>query len=85
VEAQFAEVLGAELVPINPAVDPCEAEWRLEQSGLRLVLLAGQLYRFTPPFPQRFEESLSGMGIGARKAWLRAQVEAVRRAGKVAA
>lgn len=86
VEAQFAEVLGADLVPINPAgADPCEAEWRLEQQGLRLVLLAGQLYRFAPPFPQRFEEPLSGMGIGARKAWLRAQVEAVRRAGKVAA
>lgn len=79
VEAQFAEVLGAELVPVRPDVDPCESEWRLEQSGLRLVLLAGELYRFTPPFPQRFEEPLSGMGIGSRKAWLRAQVEAIRR------
>lgn len=78
VENQFAEQLGAELVPRTAGV-PGDDEWVLHQPGLRLVLLAGQLYRFMPPFPHRFEEPLSGMGIGSRKAWLRAQVEAVRR------
>lgn len=80
VEAQFAEVLGAQMVPSRrPGAGVCDAEWALEQPGVRLVLLAGQLYRFTPPFPLTFEEPLSGMGIGSRKQWLRQQVEAVRR------
>lgn len=78
VEAQFAEVLGADLVPANATV-PDGTEWVLQQPGPRLVLLAGQIYRFRPPFPLTFEEPLSGMGIGSRKAWLRAQVEAVAR------
>lgn len=79
VREQFAEVLGAEFIPAETAGIPDDGEWVLHQPGLRLVMLAGQLYRFTPPFPHRFEEPLSGMGIGSRKAWLRAQVEAVAR------
>lgn len=85
VEAQFAEVLGADLVPgLHTGEETDEAEWFLHQPGLRLVLLAGKLYRFIPPFPEKFEEPLRGMGIGSRKAWLRAQVEAVREKGRAA-
>jgi hypothetical protein len=77
VEAQLAEVLGAELdTKLEEAepMDPIDSEWFLHAPHLRVVLLAGKLYR-PGGFVERYlEEPLAGMDIGERLSWLKSQV-----------
>lgn len=77
VEAQLADVLGAELdVKLDEPdpMDPIDSEWFLHDPSLRVVLLAGKLYRPAGFVERYLEEPMAGMGIGQRLSWLRAQV-----------
>lgn len=78
VEAQLAELLGATLDSRldEDAAGETDAEWFLHDPRLRVVLLAGALYRPGGFLEGKLEEPLEGMGIGARLSYLKSMGEA---------
>lgn len=67
VHAQFCRVLD---LPSGRGI----AEVPSNRRPIRVVMLAGALYRFELPIGCELEEPLKGLGIGSRLSWLRARV-----------